>query len=391
MKIVDVCAFYTPHGGGVKTYIDQKLRIGTAMGHEIVIIAPGTEDRVEARAEGGKIVHLAAPALPLDRRYRYFNDPARVHALLDTERPDMVEASSPWRTASIVADWRGDAPRALIMHADPLAAYPYRWFGAVADRPAIDRQFAWFWNHLRRAAARCDMVVSANAGLSRRLQMGGVPAVSTIPLGIDPGTFSPSLRDEGIRRDLLARCGLDGDAMLLLGIGRHAPEKRWPMVIDACLRAGVRRKIGLVLIGEGRDEARLRRHVGASPHIHLLAPIRDRALLARVMASGDALIHGCEAETYGLVAAEAAASGLPLIVPSDGGAADLATVETAETYRAGDVHDATRAIVRLARRQPAAAASAAAIAAERVGTMDEHFARLFTAYGGFARIDRIAA
>jgi len=25
MKIVDVCAFYAPKGGGVRTYVDQKL------------------------------------------------------------------------------------------------------------------------------------------------------------------------------------------------------------------------------------------------------------------------------------------------------------------------------------------------------------------------------
>ena len=45
MRIVDVCSFYTPHGGGVKTYIDQKLRIGPELGAEIVIIVPG-EDQI---------------------------------------------------------------------------------------------------------------------------------------------------------------------------------------------------------------------------------------------------------------------------------------------------------------------------------------------------------
>jgi len=41
MKIVDVCAFYTPHGGGVRTYAEQKLRIGAQSGHDITILAPG--------------------------------------------------------------------------------------------------------------------------------------------------------------------------------------------------------------------------------------------------------------------------------------------------------------------------------------------------------------
>jgi len=391
MKIVDVCAFYSPKGGGVRTYAEQKLRAGARLGHEVAIIAPGDRDRTEPRPEGGRIVYIASPALPLDRRYRYFADPARVHHILDREQPDMVEASSPWRTASIVASWRGDAPRALVMHADPLAAYPYRWFGGIADRRVIDRQFEWFWRHLRRAAAACDMVVSANASLSLRLRLGGLPSVRTIPMGTDAGIFSPDLRDAAVRRDLLARCALEEDALLLLGVGRHAAEKRWPMVVQACLRAGLQRKVGLVLIGEGRDRDRLVRSIGANPHVHLLAPIRERALLARVMASGDALIHGCECETYGLVAAEAAAAGLPLIVPSEGGASDLATAATSETYRAGDMRDAARAIIRMADRDQAELRRAAAQEAGRVESMDRHFERLFAAYAGLSRQARAAA
>ena len=83
------------------------------------------------------------------------------------------------------------------------------------------------------------------------------------------------------------------------------------MVIDACRMAGHKHQIALVLIGDGRDQAKIVRHIAGDPHVQLLAPIADRALLASVMASADALIHGCEAETFGLVAAEAAASGLP--------------------------------------------------------------------------------
>ena len=41
MRIVDVCAFYTPHGGGVRTYIERKLAVASAAGHEMIILAPG--------------------------------------------------------------------------------------------------------------------------------------------------------------------------------------------------------------------------------------------------------------------------------------------------------------------------------------------------------------
>lgn len=381
MKIVDVCAFYTPFGGGVKTYVERKLRIGAAQGQEIVIVAPGVRDHVERRPEGGRIIHIASPQLMVDRRYRYFADPGAVQAILDAEKPDMIEASSPWRTANIVAAWQGNAPRALIMHADPLATYAYRWFRRVAERETIDRSFDLYWRHLRRLGRRFDCVISANETLSARLRGGGVSGVNTIPMGVDPGVFSPSRRDPAIRQALLERCGLGPEATLLLGVGRHGPEKRWPLVIDACLMASQARPLGLVLIGDGRDRAAIVRHVGGNPHVHLLAPIKDRALLAGVMASGDALIHGCEAETFGLVAAEAVASGLPLIVPDEGGAADLATPAIGERYCSGDVGSAAAAISRLLARDQGALRVATHAAARRSLSIDGHFDRLFGLYG----------
>ena len=65
MKVVDVCAFYTPHGGGVKTYIERKLKIGAAMGQEIVIIAPGLENRADHPHRKPSIA--GRPTLPLFR------------------------------------------------------------------------------------------------------------------------------------------------------------------------------------------------------------------------------------------------------------------------------------------------------------------------------------
>jgi alpha-1,6-mannosyltransferase len=56
MKILDVCAFYSPQGGGVRTYIDQKIRLASQLGHEVVIVAPGDEYAVLDRGPGARIV-----------------------------------------------------------------------------------------------------------------------------------------------------------------------------------------------------------------------------------------------------------------------------------------------------------------------------------------------
>ena len=373
MRIVDVCAFYTPAGGGVRTYVERKLKAAPAAGHEMIILAPGHDNRVEERGDGARIEWLESPRFPLDRRYGYFADAAQVHAALDRLRPDMVEASSPWRSASMVADWQGAARRVLVMHADPLSAYAYRWFGRLAERETIDRGFGWFWRHLQRLDRSYDAVVSASPSLSRRLRDGGLRNVVTNPMGVDPGVFHPGLRDAGLRARLLERCALPEDATLLIGVGRHAPEKRWGLVIDAAIAAGASRPVGLLLVGEGRDSAKLARRIGDNPHIHLLSPIRDRPGLARTMASADALIHGCEAETFCIAAAEALASGLPLIAPDRGGAYDQAQASGGMTYRSGSSADAARAIRCFVDAPPQRPAGNAR-------TMDAHFADLFALY-----------
>lgn len=385
MKIVDVCAFYAPRGGGVRTYIDRKLEQGPRAGHQIVVIAPGERSWTEDRGPGARIVWLKSPRFPLDRNYHYFGDAAALHAILDAERPDVVEVSSPWRSASMVAAWRGSAVRTLVMHADPLAAFAYRWFEMLADRPAVDRGFDWYWRHLRRLDAGFDSVVTASRSLAERMAAGGLRGVATIAMGVEPDVFSPAHRDPALRRRLLAMCSLPPEATLLIGVGRQAPEKRWPMVVDAVASAQFDAPVGLVLIGSGRDRSKIAARVGANPHIRLLAPTSDRGELARIMASCDGLIHGCEAETFCLVAAEAAASGLELIVPAAGGAFDQLDTRRGRSYTPGSAASAAQAVTDFVRSRKTAPPPS------DTRTMHDHFDDLFAHYAELARPIRIAA
>lgn len=391
MKIVDVCEFYSPHGGGVRTYIHAKLASAARHGHEVVIVAPSDRDEVVPYPGGGRIVHVKAPRLPFDHRYGMFWDAAPIHRLLDAERPDVVEASSPWRGAWIVRNWQGAALKSLFMHHDPLSAWAYRWFEGVASRDTVDRHFEWFWRYLRRMCDGFPIVVCAAPSLSARLTGGGIGGTVTLPMGVDAGLFSSELRDPGLRATLLARCNLPADATLLLGIGRHTPEKRWPCVIDAVSCVAARRPVGLVLIGDGHDRKRVVGHVDGNPHIQTLQPIRDRPLLARVMASADALIHGSAAETFGLVASEALASGLPLILPDEGAVADIADPAFAELYATGQARAAAAAIERLLDRDQPALYAASRNAAARARTLDDHFDDLFATYEDAATPARQAA
>jgi alpha-1,6-mannosyltransferase len=374
MKIVDVCAFYSPRGGGVKTYVGQKLAMAERMGQDITILAPGDDNAVIKFGPSARIQTIASPRFPLDRKYWYFNDERALHAALDKLAPDFVEASSPWRSPLMVANWRPEIPKALIMHADPLSAYAYRWLEPLVSRETIDRRFVRYWDHLRQLGRLYDAVVCASHDLASRMKAGGVGNVVTVPMGVEAQRFSPGKRNADLRASLLAQCGLDPDATLLVAAGRLAPEKRLPMLVEAVTMAGRHRQVGLVIFGEGRDDTNVLRSIGGNPHIRLFHPERDRERFAGILASADAFLHGCEAETFCMTAAEANASGIPVIVPDRGGAADFARGGGGLSYRAADHADLVRAILTLPDRFVARSNGRVA------RTMDEHFSALFAIY-----------
>ena len=379
MRIADVCAFYTPAGGGVRTYVEAKLRAASRFGHEMIVIAPGERHEVVRRGPNAVLVTIPSPKLAVDRRYRYFDDERALHAVLDAWQPDHVEASSPWSSATMVGRWQGSASRSLVMHADPLAAYAYRWLGGFVSTQRIDQLFGWFWRHLRGLGRMYDTVICANTHLADRLRDGGVDNCETVRMGVEGSIFSPLLRSSEIREQALGALGLGPEATLLIGVGRFSAEKRWSMVLRAISEIARQRQVGLLLVGDGSKRARLELQAESIPTVAVLPRITDREELARLMASADALVHGCEAETFCMVAAEARASGIPLIVPDRGAAIDQLVPGAGKTYRAANQISLERAIGRFIDRGPELQ-RAVAVRSCRVRTMDEHFADLFARY-----------
>lgn len=390
MHIVDISALYSPTGGGIRTYTRHKLRAAARLGVKCTIIVPGADDSVEEVNAHARLISIASPRFPLDRSYFYFASDAIIHAALDTHQPDFVEASSPWGSAVAVAQWPGRAPRSLIMHAEPVSAWGHRWFEGIANHDTIDRWGEPFWWRFRKLDEAFDIVISAAPSLTRRLETGGMRRVETIPMGVEPGIFAPDHRDPALRARLLERCQLPETATLLLGSGRFSPEKRWPLVIAAAAAAGYSRPLGLAIIGDGHARAKVFDAAGENPHVQLLAPINDRADFARLMASADLLVHGSSAETFGMVQAEARASGLPMVVPDSGAAADQAQPGQALCYVTGDAASAANVIGQAIDNLPAMRA-AAVRAAPAVRPMDAHFDELFARYAQLASSARRAA
>jgi len=380
MKIVDVCEFYSPTGGGVRRYIDQKLEFAPRFGHDLTIIAPGETSRRE-RVRGGEIIWVKSPQLPFDANYRMFWRARDVWSVLDSLSPDLVEGSSPWRGGWLTARWRGNVPKVFFMHMDPVAVYPQTFLGGLLGEERVDRMFGWFWNYLNRLNGFYDAAIVTNPAMAQRFGKFGLKNIEVAPFGVEREKFSHIFADPVMRREMLAACGLSDDAALLIAVGRHHPEKRLNVVIDAVTRAQAHRKIGLYIVGNGLIRKSVERWARRARHVHVAGQISDQHRLASVIASADALIHGSAAETFGLVLAEALCSGTPVIVPDAGASATFAGPGYAETYRPGDAADGAAAILALVAGDRAVQSRAALIAADaRVNSVEQHFETLFEIY-----------
>jgi alpha-1,6-mannosyltransferase len=378
VKIVDISGFYSELGGGVRSYVHQKLDAAARLGHDVTIVAPGARERTERR-DGGKIVWVPSPPMPFDANYRMFWRSEDAIRVLEEEQPDVVEGSSTWRGGWIAGRWSGAAVKSLIFHQDFVAAYAHTLLDARLSHAAIDRLFSSYWHYVARLSQCFDITIAGGEWLAARLASFGIRNPVAVPLGVEHGRFSPARRDERLRRELMNQCGIGPDGLLLLAVGRFHPEKRHGVIIDGFAKARrTRPGLGLVLVGDGLRREAVAKAAGRVGGIHMLGAVSDRGLMARLYASADLLVHGSGAETYGLVVAEAIASGLPVVVPDSGGASDFASRARCAVYPAGNSGACAAAILRLL--ASADASVTGPYGGGSVRSADEHFEALFGLY-----------
>lgn len=139
--------------------------------------------------------------------------------------------------------------------------------------------------------------------------------------------------------------GATPDDVVVAYVGRIAPEKQIPLAVEAM--RGVMAKhahVKFAVAGDGPALAECR--AMAPARSWFAGPLTGDALSA-FYASADCFVFPSTTETFGNVVLEAMASGLPVIAPDIGATLELANRDTAELFRAGDVHSLAGAIERV--------------------------------------------
>jgi alpha-1,6-mannosyltransferase len=392
LKVVDVTEFWSERGGGVRSYLTTKARALAGLGVEHRVVASGPRDETSVLAEGSacrsELIRLRGPSLPYDPTYNLFMRFGAVRRRLSEEKPDVFEIHSPQLAAAsaLSVPRRDFRVRSMVWHSDFIDAYlSWRIARASSDR-AADALTAPLWSWVRAIASRCTVTIASSACQAQKLRSHGVPRVHELRFGIDTQVFRPEARDEAFRRSHLGSRQIP----LFICSGRHAGEKRWDVLLEGFRRVRARREAMLLVFGDGPERSRLEALAKDIPDVRFLGFDRDRARLARALASCDALVHAGPFETFGLAVAEAVACGTPVVVASAGAARELAQPGCSEIYRWGAPEAFAVAVERLLLRDPVALRGRAREAAARAVSTEQHFAALVALYrdllsGGRAR------
>lgn len=187
-----------------------------------------------------------------------------------------------------------------------------RCIGRITD-DKLNEEAAW--TYTRWFYRRSDLIFAPSAYSCHDLAGHGLDRrkMAVLYQGIDCDRFSPEFAKAERRRALGA-----GERKLIMFVGRLSVEKDLRFLAEAYLELAARREdVHLALVGEGPLRAELEEMLGGKATF--TGWLRGQAL-AEAYAAADVFAFPSTVDTSGQVILEAQASGLPVVLCSEGGA-----------------------------------------------------------------------
>lgn len=181
----------------------------------------------------------------------------------------------------------------------------------------------WIINNAIKYINQCDHMIAPSSYIKNFvLNRGAKTPISVIPSGIDIGRFG---KDDNGRKIIRERYGIGSDETALVTICRLAEEKNIKFLIRSFSEIHKKRKdLKFMVVGDGplrKALEKMSKELGLEKNIIFIGWIPGEKI-APYYRAGDIFVYASLTETQGLVAAEAVAAGLPVVVVRASGTED---------------------------------------------------------------------
>jgi glycosyltransferase involved in cell wall biosynthesis len=295
----------TASTGGIGRHVASLVPRFVAAGHRVRVYAPETTTRTHEFA--------GAEVLPLN-------------ALARLRDAEMLHAHG-YKAGGF----------ALPVHLIRRIPLVVTWHNAVLG---LDRRAAAA-RLLQRVVARgADLTLGASSDLVQQATWCGARRARLGPVAAP--TLAPASRS---RADVRAELGIETADVVVLTVGRLAPQKNLGLLLDIAADVRSDPRLSFVVAGDGPQQAELEARIAAERSRVRLLGRRDD--VPDLLAAADVALLTSTWEARALVAQEALLAGVPLVATRVGGIPELVG-DGAVLFRLGDAHAAGRALRHLA-------------------------------------------
>ena len=326
LRIALVCLHTSPFtdpgsgdAGGMNVVVRHQAEALGALGHSVTILTRRTSMAAPSRqtiAPGVTLQLLSAgPAAPV-RKGEHENFIEVFAREMSEQIPFDIVHSHHWFSgmAALPIARRWGVPHVQSFHSIAADDWTSLSAGERAESPGRMPGEAWL-------ARESDSLVAISAAEAATItqRLGGSGARTSIVLpGVDSSVFAPAAFTE--------RSPFDGDQGYVLVAARLQPLKGLDLAIAAVAAIPPGQRPTLVIAGAASADyvdyvhelKTLAAHVGLTDQLQLIGP-QSRLKLAGLFRGARIVLVPSHSETYGLVALEAAASGVPVVAAASGG------------------------------------------------------------------------
>lgn len=301
LKVAVVTETYPPEVNGVAMTMDRMVKGLRARNHRVQLVRL-RQHSVDSATCRGSFEEVLMPGVPIpgyDGLRAGLPARAALAHLWQRWRPDVVHVATegPLGWSAVSAARRLAVPVASDFHTN-FHSYS-RHYGLAWLRKPIEA-------YLRCFHERTAVTLVPTEQMRSSLVAQGFRNVAVVGRGVDTTLFNPSRRDPELR----ASWGVRPGGRVAMVVGRLAAEKNLSLAVSAWgLMHSREPGIRLVLVGDGPERQALQRRAPDA----VFTGVRTGEDLARHYASADMFLFPSLTETFGNVALEAMASGLPVV------------------------------------------------------------------------------